>query len=317
MVRIKFKCACGTVVWDDYPESMSKAAKKLEQELNTYFRQLAPASNDGRGGTLGQFPSLAFSATASAIAHIWNVFASGKKPPRNKEADTEAQPRAHQQAPEASSFYLTCAPNGSRIPGLTQSPSAAVRNDLEYFDLLRKISSNHRRTWRGFLSPRKITSIEYVKFELLFDNEHAVIRQTPGYPEVKGHYLPCKADLEIESFGPWPPNTLLHYFERRHKCTEHPRILARIPKKLKQKLQLPDDDKTVTGWGMQLVDGVDGFRIGIQGSIGLILSSLVGVLWAKLHGNDVQGGTGLVQCMMAIVTFFVTMHGLVGFVEKK
>lgn len=69
--------------------------------------------------------------------------------------------------------------------------------------------------------------------------------------------------------------------------------------------------------GNALVDGVDGFRIGILGIMGLVLSSLMGVLWAKLHGDDIQGGTGLTQCLMAFVTFLVTMHGLMGFVEQK
>jgi hypothetical protein len=215
------------------------------------------------------------------------------------------------------SFYLTCVPSGSRLPDLSQIDATTIDTDLKYFDHLRDLIKRHNRSWRGILNPRKVLSVQYVKFELLFDNTHVEVRQTPGYPEDEQEYRPCKADFEKDSMLPWGSNTLLHFLEQRHQCVEYPQILRRIPVKLKERLATKSDGSALLGWGMHLVDGVDTLRIGILGIYGLIVSSLLGVLWAKLHSNDIQGGTGLTQCLMAFVTFLITMHGLVGFVEQR
>lgn len=319
MVRIRFLCPCRTMVWDDYPEYMADAARDLEAEVNKYFREMAPPASrapQDRGGWRASLFNI--TATGSLSVPFVRIFNWERHQRRDRDIELESQARpGPSNVARSRAFYLTCATRGARIPALLQPPAESISTDLEYFDLLRKIVNDHARTLKGILNPRKVTSIEYVKFELLFDNEHVEIRQRPGYPESKEHYQPCKDDFDTDCLRPWGPNTLLHYFERRHKCLEHPRILARIPKKLKEKLAVSDDGKLLMGWGMQLIDGVDGFRIGILGIIGLVMSSLVGVLWAKLHGNDIQGGTGLTQCLMAFVTFLVTMHGLVGFVEQK
>jgi hypothetical protein len=105
-------------------------------------------------------------------------------------------------------------------------------------------------------------------------------------------------------------NTLLHYFEKVHDCTQYPHLLRSIPKKLKGKLVVENEDGPAPGWGMMLVDGLDTLRIGLAGVVGLIISSLIGIVYAKLRG-DIQGGSGITQCLMYIVTFVAALHGVV------
>ena len=66
-----------------------------------------------------------------------------------------------------------------------------------------------------------------------------------------------------------------------------------------------------TGFGMRLVDGVDWLMLGGTGFLALIICALVGVLWANRKG-DVQGASGITQCLMAYVMFLVAMVGVSG-----
>ncbi|KIX07800.1 uncharacterized protein Z518_02454 [Rhinocladiella mackenziei CBS 650.93] len=318
MIRIRFRCACQAVVWDDYPDTIANAAKSLEHHLDRHFRQAVNSSRKTVDGRVGKTLRSFFSVCARGFRSLYRSSPGRAQGHSGQSIDSEAQQNPSTSSESATtSFYLTCATQDARIPTLVQSPAASIHSDLEYFDLLRKIINDQRWTLRGTLRPRKIISIRYVKFELLFDNKHVEIRKTPDFPEDNQHYQPSKGDFEREEFCPWGPNLLLHFFERRHECPQHPKILARIPRKLKEKLVVTDTSGVLMGWGMQLDDGLDGLRVGIMGIIGLMLSSVFGILWAKLHGNDVQGGTGLTQCLMAFVTFLVTMHGIVGFVEER
>ena len=60
---------------------------------------------------------------------------------------------------------------------------------------------------------------------------------------------------------------------------------------------------------MHIVDGVDTFKLGLSGFAGLIASSVIGLVWAGVR-QDIQGGSGIMQCLMYFVTFVVTMHGV-------
>lgn len=251
MVRIRLLCSCQTTIWDDYPEHMRDAAKYMEADVNRFFRRTAPASPTSHGQGNRRTSLFDTISIHSLLGPFWRMFTRQRQQRRGNDMELESQARpGPSNTVRSTSFYLTCATRSSRIPALFQPAAESIGTDLEYFDLLRKIVNDHAWSLKGILNPRKITSIEYVKFELLFDNEHVEVRQRPGYPESKEDYQPCKDDLEAEDLCPWGPNTLLHFFERRHKCIEHPRILARIPKKLRQKLVVANDGKVLMGWGM-------------------------------------------------------------------
>ncbi|EXJ89913.1 hypothetical protein A1O3_02980 [Capronia epimyces CBS 606.96] len=318
MIRLKFVCACGAIVWDDYPESMSSRTQRLERDLNRFFRQTANGSHTTGDGTLIRTLQEVSSFCTRAFRDLRFLLSSQKHSPTARSPDAEASSRpGAPQATDETSFYLTCVLNTARIPALIHTQSAAIYSDLEYFDALRTLAKSSRASLVSIFNPRKVVAIAYVKFELLFDNEHVEIRKAPDFPLDPEHYQPCKAEFERDDFCPWGPNTLLHFFERRHRCSHHPNILARIPRKLKEKLAVSDHSQPGIGWGMQLVCDVDRFRVGIMGVVGLVVSSVMGILWAKLHGNDVQGGTGLAQCLMMFVPFFVALRGFGNFVEQR
>ena len=314
--RVRFRCACGRVIWDDFPESdKNKVISILNQYVRDVSQQsLVPGMIASNGEHRGILKSL-----ASGCGKLFGVDRTRDRGRPVAAPDSEAQLRTgmqHEQAPEP--FYLTCVRQDSRIPSLEQIAAASINSDQDYFDMLRAISKSKRWSLRWVLGLRKVTSIRYVKLALYFDNKYVQIDNIGDLPKDKEQYNPCKDDFDgSPGLCFWAPNALLHYYEKRHAFWEHPTILPSIPRKLKGKLFVSADCASKEGWGMQLLDGIDSLRVGLIGVTGLLLSSFLGILWAKLHGNDVQGGTGLTQCLTGFVTFLVTMHGVVGFVEQR
>jgi hypothetical protein len=144
---------------------------------------------------------------------------------------------------------------------------------------------------------------------LLHDNEHVDVLQSlePQFPKNNEEYSPVDSQLRQSGALYFGPNTLLHFFEKEHDCCQYPHVLSSIPKKLKGKLSVPPKGRPMVGWGMQLVNGIDTFRLGLSGFAGLLVSSVAGIVWARVH-QDVQGGSGIAQVLMYFVTFVVTMH---------
>ena len=150
-----------------------------------------------------------------------------------------------------------------------------------------------------------------IQMHLLHDNEHVdvLVNPEPQFPKNKEDYSPIDSQLQESECLYLGSNTLLHFFESQKDCCRYPHALYAIPKKLKGKLSVPPQGRPMIGWGMQLAAGLDTFRLGVSGFAGLLVSSVVGVIWAATH-KDVQGGSGIAQCLMYFVTFVVTMHGV-------
>ena len=146
---------------------------------------------------------------------------------------------------------------------------------------------------------------------LLHENQHVDVRECkePYFPKEEDEYSSDERQLLQSKFAYLGSNTLLHFFEKEHDCSQYPSAPSRIPKKLKGKLSVPEGGCPAVGWGLQLVDGIDTFGLGMSGSAGLLVSSLVGIVWAALR-NDVQGGSGIAQCLLYLVSFVVIMHGV-------
>ena len=316
-VRIWFTCACGVLIWDDYEKCQERAAEKLEKELNRFFQQCANNSTPTRPGSNSSSISSIASRCTQVFSNIVGWLSSFRNNPQTR-IDTEQSAGADSRSDSGKlDFYLTCRKRNARIPNLVQFPAAYITTDLEYFDMLRGIGRPKPWSLLWLLNVRKLVAIQYIKFVLLWDNKHVEVRLCPDLPRDKDQYQPCEQDFdEKHDILPWGSNLLLHFYEKRHECSQHPRVLPLIPRKLRGSLVVENGFAPKAGWGMQLTHGIDTFRVGILGMVGLVLSSFFGILWAKLHANDIQGGTGLTQCLMVFVSFLVTLLGLVGFVEQ-
>lgn len=68
-IRIRYKCACGARLWDDYPADMETQARNLEQKLDRHFRQVE--SRAGEDHEARWFRQI-FSLVLSDLIHLSN-----------------------------------------------------------------------------------------------------------------------------------------------------------------------------------------------------------------------------------------------------
>ena len=99
-----------------------------------------------------------------------------------------------------------------------------------------------------------------------------------------------------------------HYENPKSNCTDL-EILLKIPKKLEKPL-VNLGRGTVVGYGIDMVSGIDLFKFGLAGLVGLITCIGTGVIWTTTQKNDLQGGMAIAQVMMLVVTYVVTLRGM-------
>jgi hypothetical protein len=128
----------------------------------------------------------------------------------------------------------------------------------------------------------------------------------PAYPpgtRVR-EYEPCESSFRNDfTFEAWPPRTLLHLYNKSHEIGTHRRIIRRIPRKLHGKLLVDGDDAEV-GWRIYLRAGLHWDKFFWTCPVALVLCWIPGLVWWMLR-RDVQGGTGIISCLMGFVGFFV------------
>lgn len=177
-----------------------------------------------------------------------------------------------------------------------------VQSDQIFFTTLR----SHYHTMRGrcfsFFSLKRLISIRFVQFEM-YKSELADIRKVDDIPpeDKKDYdYLPRPAEL----IPPVGPNHMMHLYEHPDHAEDEATCLGKVPKKLREKLQLCPNRGTGLGWGVHFVEGLHWVKVWAFGFVGLLASALFGVVWSVLR-DDVQGGFGITACLMVVLTFSV------------
>ena len=341
-VRIRFVCFCGKAVWEDYPKDLEPQARNLERRLDRHFREVeSRAGEDRKPYGFRHFIGRVVS-DLKYFSNWLNRKLSGEQ--RDSKVDAESQePDTVSATVQEGPYYLTSFPSpGDRRPRLAQVAASEIQGDQAYFAMLRAKARAIQRRWINILVPRKVKAINYVRVSaqwlshnlllltwiffqmyLLHDNEHVDVFQSvePQFPKDEDEYSPVETQLQEAESLYLGSNTLLHFFEKEHDCCAYPHALFAIPKKLRGKLSVPERGRPMIGWGMRLVDGIDTFRLGLNGFAGLLASSMVGIIWARLH-HDVQGGSGISQCLilnirLSLAWYFVTFVVSVSFLATS
>lgn len=121
-------------------------------------------------------------------------------------------------------------------------------------------------------------------------------------------YTPMPAEL----IPPIGKNFLMHMYSHPEDAGDDTYCLARLPKRLKEPLQLPKGFDTQLGWGIEYVEGLHWQKVFASGVVVCLLSLILGVTWSVLR-QDVQGGFGVSAYMM---TFLACAIGLVQTMEQ-
>lgn len=290
--RIRWKCRCGKIIYDDYEELIPGAAKALQGHFNNYSNQFPENANES-----GVIKSIG--RGLGSLSTTWNsLFRRSRE---NKEELPLSKIRTRTLQPQPNSrllFLLTCLKVGT-APTLAQKNVCNITSDQDFFHLLQSQRRNYRSRYRSIFAFDKVVKINFVHFELLPNNLVNIL--TEDCPPVDSGYTPVK-----DSFATFPPissNIMIHLYENPDHADISKLLTSRIPKKLDSELQICPIKRYGHGWGLELVDGLNWKKVWVVGFIGLVLSCAFGILWSVLR-HDVQGGWAITACMMMIIPFF-------------
>lgn len=121
------------------------------------------------------------------------------------------------------------------------------------------------------------------------------------------HYTPCPPK---PAENPMPGNAFVHYLLYKHKVQQPARPgkkfrFHQLPKKLNDPLLRPTGDY-VTAWGVHIIEGPDNPRI-FWTMLCAILLFCAPLIAYTIWKRDIQGGSGLMAVVIAMLTLLYTM----------
>ncbi|PMD55295.1 uncharacterized protein K444DRAFT_634131 [Hyaloscypha bicolor E] len=295
--RVTWQCVCGAELHDDYTELRTGAARELESFLRRSSHslrrnlQFSWKENIKRVGgllkitlTTGQKLGIGRAAQAPGLVN------------------TECATRTPAHSASDVSYLLIChsAAAGQEVLKLRQLDICDIDSDKKLFEFLSKEYSNIRKRWWSWISFWTLQNIKFARFEL-YENEFVDIRKPDEVP-------PPNRDHEYRHGPPNPPelqpplgsNLLMHSFIHPEKIGCGKRRLRQIPRRLKERLSLAEDDQDNIGWGLQFVEGWNRKRLVAIVSTG-IASLLIPIIFPALDHN-IQKAAAISSFMLSLVT---------------
>jgi hypothetical protein len=108
--------------------------------------------------------------------------------------------------------------------------------------------------------------------------------------------------MPAEVMPPIGSNLLMHLFEHPEDAEPVPVLYRKIPKKLRDRLQVCPVKGSSVGWGLQFVEGMNWFLVFVYGCAGFGLALLVALIWVALNA-DVQGAFAIAGYIIAFLLF--------------
>ncbi|KAL8783512.1 MAG: hypothetical protein Q9213_004558 [Squamulea squamosa] len=180
--RVRWKCTCGSSLFDDFTELRPGAARELEAILNSSSQQ-GPINHAQPTNTGNHMPSQSSSTVSSGLSNL--AFAQSSKP-LDPTSGTSYDPRLNNGRPTSatvvcspeSKWLLVCAQAAQRPTSLIHMDVGSTASDQQLFEEL------------------LVRSIRFVQFEL-HPRDLVDVRKTPDMPPEakKDEYLYQPCDL--------------------------------------------------------------------------------------------------------------------------
>jgi hypothetical protein len=163
-VRIRYRCACGDWMWDDYPAALAGKASRLEARLRKSSQQASgdTVASSSTGGPPAAQPDGAAAPRGFFSGLSRRLFR--RTAMQRVDAESQSGPRQGSGSPDSDGgYYLTCLPvSTDRRPILVQIKEGDIDEDHAYFSSLRENVKQLQRPWRRLFNPRKVKAIRYV-----------------------------------------------------------------------------------------------------------------------------------------------------------
>ncbi|KAI9699233.1 MAG: hypothetical protein M1820_007205 [Bogoriella megaspora] len=301
LVRVRWTCACGAKLYDDFTELRRGAANELEAYLNRPREHPSnhPPSAVSSPATSRVFTGSSYSQVVPSSATSWSAQTPGSNSfssQRNLYRPSSAHlPGSRLFGPPSSSrpeppWLLTCASEEKLTPKVSHLDVASetIHSDKDLANSLRKLYYDVNRKWYRAFRLRGLTSIEFVGFEM-HQNRFTDINASPDMP-------PPNTGYDFVAVGLMPPvgsQYFRHLFMHPEEYDGEDLAYCRVPKKM-GRLQFGQ------GWGINLVEDFLSHRVWALVTISSVLFSLVfAVTWA-CWTRDIQGAFGIACYIMAV-----------------
>jgi hypothetical protein len=202
-------------------------------------------------------------------------------------------------------FYLLLCHNsgvGAEIVKLRQPDICDINNDKKLFSFLHEEYATLRKRWWTWISLWTLQSIKFVRFEL-HENELVDVKKLDEVP-------PPIKDNEYRHGPPNPPelnpplgsNLLMHLFKHPELAGTKKQCLKKIPRKLRSRLAIIDEEDDAIGWGLQFIEGWSKKRFMYMTALTFGLSSFVVMVLVSILGQNIQNAAAIASFMLSFVT---------------
>lgn len=199
-------------------------------------------------------------------------------------------------------FYLLLCHNsgvGAEVVKLRQPDICDINNDHKLFSFLHEEYITLRKRWWTWISLWTLQSIKFV----LHENELVYVKKVDEVPPPAKdndyrHGPPNPPELN----PPLGPTILMHLFKHPEKAGTKNKCLKKIPRKLRNRLAVLDEEEDAIGWWLQFVEGWSKKRLMYMTALTFGLSSLIVLVVVSILGHNIQNAAAIASFMLSFVT---------------
>jgi hypothetical protein len=221
---------------------------------------------------------------------------------------SEARATRNPAQSSAEVFYLLLCHNagvGADVVKLRQLDICDINTDRKLFQFMQDEYNILRKRWGSWISLWALQTIRFARFEL-YEDEIVDIRKLDEVP-------PPERDGEYRHGPPNPPelhppigsNLLMHCFMHPDKIGPGKKRLRKIPRRLKERLALVEDDRDTIGWGLQFVEGWSKKRLMYAVAVSFGLASFLLLILLSIMGHNIQNAAAIASFMLSLVTIWI------------
>ncbi|EWG35894.1 serine/threonine protein kinase [Fusarium verticillioides 7600] len=313
--RLEWTCDCGSQLYADFlvldeerfrrfAESLQSPPPKSSHEMIANAQSSQASSSRERESPVSNrdSPNINSHLLSSSSARPSGADTSSEAIPRSS---SERGQRDHPaESPKSKAKYLAlCIQTGTIYTTLEEAETSTFKLDAE---LLKEMKDVYTRI-RGVRSKRNSLFIpirlEYVKF-MLWNKRQGYISITERPKSV-----PPEEDLQydfapLDAWPPMPDEVFFHYLEKgEEKCFQDRHWIPRLA--VRRDNRIIEGHEASFGWGIHIIEGPNRWAIFALFLVTVFGSALAALLWSTIH-NDIQGGTGLGQLIIALSSAILT-----------
>jgi hypothetical protein len=207
-----------------------------------------------------------------------------------------------QSDPDNPEYILLCKQNGrdARLhhADITQAPC-----DNSTYNVLHRIYyGRYPNIWR-WITLREIYSIDFVKFHLYWATNVSIDSKDIGLlpPQPSPDY-----DYRADTNPPVLTTALRHFIEHPTHAPKTPAHRPRIPKKVKQPLELLEKNMDPReGYGLYVRDQIAWVRVCVVESVFATFCLLFAVVWCTRNNGGIQDGFAIAGTGLAYATIIL------------